>query len=119
MSGEERRPSKWDAVAEDVIADYRAGRRWVAISRAHGIPVGSIATLLARYGVARDRKEWPKLSADVVIPMYVRERLSQRKIAAALGASENAVREVLDQHRVETRPSGPPGGALREAGDER
>ncbi|WP_045303394.1 hypothetical protein [Saccharothrix sp. ST-888] len=103
-----------------MITDYRAGASLASISREHGIPKGSIVALLARHGVERDRRNRPKPSADVVVQMYVKERLSMREIAADLGTSANVVREVLDPRGVEVRPSGrhSKGWSLDEAGDE-
>ncbi|MDH6579827.1 hypothetical protein [Kitasatospora sp. MAP5-34] len=105
--------SKWDGVAPDVIAGYRAGLPLTQISAANGIPRGSIYALLDRHGVARDRRPRQPLPALEIVRLYVGRRASIREIAAGLGTSFNAVRAVLVGAGVHLRPSGAPRGKDR------
>ncbi len=98
---------KWDGVAPEVIADYHGGRTVAEISAAHGIPQGSIATLLVRHGVPRDRRAAPPLPVADIGRLYTVELLSIDDITTRLGHGFNYVRDALVGAGVQLRHRAP------------
>lgn len=96
--------SKWDGVAPEVIADYRAGKELADISAAHGIPQGSIGALLLRHGVPRDRRAAPPLPVADIVRIYTVEGLSIDDITTRVGHGFNYVRDALIGAGVQLRP---------------